>query len=146
MMCWTGVAFKGLIDVAELLVSAGARVDTPAEVTPGVTARSFDQATGGQVYMLRGSEIENHVVQIDGADVGDGFNVFDGYSFQGAQQQVYNAAVSSAGTLVGSSLLATLTNTLSKTAAPTSKTAPTSSSQTSVYPASHSTYSTAHGR
>jgi hypothetical protein len=40
------------------------------EVTPGVTARSFDQATGGQVYMLRGSEIENHVVQIDGADVG----------------------------------------------------------------------------
>jgi len=40
------------------------------EVTPGVTARSFDQATGGQVYMLRGSEIENHVVQVDGADIG----------------------------------------------------------------------------
>ena len=40
------------------------------ELTPGVTARSFDQATGGQVYMLRGSEIENHVVQFDGADVG----------------------------------------------------------------------------
>ncbi len=40
------------------------------EVTPGVTARTFDQGTGGQVYMLRGSEIDNHVVQIDGADVG----------------------------------------------------------------------------
>jgi len=40
------------------------------ELVPGVTARGFDQATGGQVYMLRGSEIENHVVQIDGADVG----------------------------------------------------------------------------
>ena len=40
------------------------------EVTPGVTARTFDQGTGGQVYMLRGSEIENHVVQVDGADMG----------------------------------------------------------------------------
>jgi hypothetical protein len=40
------------------------------EVTPGVTARTFDQGSGGQVYMLRGSEIENHVVQVDGADMG----------------------------------------------------------------------------
>jgi hypothetical protein len=40
------------------------------EITPGVTARTFDQGTGGQVYMLRGSEIENHVVQVDGADMG----------------------------------------------------------------------------
>src|SRR5262249_24818814 len=40
------------------------------EVTPGVTARTFDQGTGGQVYMLRGSQIENHVVQVDGADMG----------------------------------------------------------------------------
>ena len=40
------------------------------ETTPGVTSRGFDQATGGQVYMLRGSDIENHVTQIDGADVG----------------------------------------------------------------------------
>src|SRR6516164_6516191 len=40
------------------------------EVTPGVTARTFDQGTGGQVYMLRGGEIEGHVVQVDGADMG----------------------------------------------------------------------------
>jgi len=40
------------------------------EVTPGITARTFDQGSGGQVYMLRGSEIENHVVQVDGADMG----------------------------------------------------------------------------
>ncbi|MBI1872270.1 MAG: TonB-dependent receptor [Acidobacteria bacterium] len=40
------------------------------ELTPGITARTFDQGSGGQVYMLRGSEIENHVVQVDGADMG----------------------------------------------------------------------------
>lgn len=40
------------------------------EVTPGVTARSFDQGAGGQVYMLRGTDIENHVTQVDGADMG----------------------------------------------------------------------------
>jgi hypothetical protein len=39
------------------------------EVTPSVTNRSVDQS-GGQVYMLRGSEIEGHVFQLDGADVG----------------------------------------------------------------------------
>lgn len=40
------------------------------EVTPGITARSLDQGNGAQVYMLRGSEIDNHVIQIDGADIG----------------------------------------------------------------------------
>lgn len=40
------------------------------EVTPGVTSRTFDQGTGGQVYMLRGTDIDNHVVQVDGADMG----------------------------------------------------------------------------
>jgi outer membrane receptor protein involved in Fe transport len=40
------------------------------EITPGVTARGFDQASGGQVYMLRGTDIENHVTQVDGADMG----------------------------------------------------------------------------
>lgn len=40
------------------------------ELTPGVAGRTLDQGSGGQVYMLRGSEIDNHVVQIDGADVG----------------------------------------------------------------------------
>jgi hypothetical protein len=40
------------------------------EITPGVTARGFDQASGGQVYMVRGTDIESHVTLIDGADMG----------------------------------------------------------------------------
>ena len=40
------------------------------EVTPGVTARSFISNNGTQVYMLRGTDVENHTVQIDGADIG----------------------------------------------------------------------------
>jgi hypothetical protein len=50
----------------------GARKDFSdfLEVTPGVVARTFDQGSGGQVYMLRGGEIDNHVIQVDGADVG----------------------------------------------------------------------------
>ncbi len=40
------------------------------EVTPGVTARGFDQASGGQVYMVRGTDIESHVTLVDGADMG----------------------------------------------------------------------------
>jgi hypothetical protein len=53
-------------------VPLGARKDFTdfLEVTPGVTARTLDQGNGAQVYMLRGSEIDNHVIQIDGADIG----------------------------------------------------------------------------
>ncbi len=40
------------------------------EVTPGVTARGFDQASGGQVYMVRGTDTESHVTRVDGADMG----------------------------------------------------------------------------
>ncbi len=40
------------------------------EVTPGVTGRSFIANNGTQVYMLRGTDVENHIVQIDGADIG----------------------------------------------------------------------------
>jgi outer membrane receptor protein involved in Fe transport len=40
------------------------------EVTPGVTARGFDQASGGQVYMVRGTDIESHATLVDGADMG----------------------------------------------------------------------------
>lgn len=40
------------------------------EVTPGVAARAGDATGGGQIYMLRGGELENHVVQLDGADMG----------------------------------------------------------------------------
>jgi len=38
-------------------------------LTPGIMSRSTDQF-GGEVYFLRGTENENHVVQIDGGDVG----------------------------------------------------------------------------
>jgi hypothetical protein len=38
-------------------------------LTPGVMSRSTDQF-GGEVYFLRGTENENHVIQIDGGDVG----------------------------------------------------------------------------
>lgn len=39
------------------------------EVTPSLVNRSVDQS-GGQVYMLRGTDIEGHVFQLDGMDVG----------------------------------------------------------------------------
>ena len=34
------------------------------EITPGVTARGFDQASGGQVYMVRGTDIELSLIHI----------------------------------------------------------------------------------
>jgi len=40
------------------------------EVTPGVVARAGDATGGGQIYFLRGGELENHVIQMDGADMG----------------------------------------------------------------------------
>ncbi len=40
------------------------------EVTPGVAARTFISNNGTQVYMLRGTDVEQHVVLIDGADMG----------------------------------------------------------------------------
>ena len=39
------------------------------EVTPGVTARNLISNNGTQTYMLRGTDVEQHVVQIDGADM-----------------------------------------------------------------------------
>src|SRR4029079_3120779 len=39
------------------------------EVTPGVTARNLIANNGTQPYMLRGTDVEQHVVQIDGADM-----------------------------------------------------------------------------
>ena len=39
------------------------------DLTPGIMSRSTDRF-GGQVHFLRGTENENHVVQIDGADAG----------------------------------------------------------------------------
>lgn len=40
------------------------------EVTPGIVGRAGDGTAGGQIYFLRGGELENHVVQLDGADMG----------------------------------------------------------------------------
>jgi hypothetical protein len=39
------------------------------EITPGVTARNLIANNGTQTYMLRGTDVEQHVVQIDGADM-----------------------------------------------------------------------------
>ncbi|MDQ3170254.1 MAG: TonB-dependent receptor [Acidobacteriota bacterium] len=40
------------------------------EITPGVTSRTINNPQGGQMYLLRGGEIDGHVFQVDGADVG----------------------------------------------------------------------------
>ena len=40
------------------------------EVTPGVAARTFISNNGNQVYMLRGTDVEQHVVLVDGGDMG----------------------------------------------------------------------------
>ena len=40
------------------------------EVTPGVTSRTINNPQGGQMYILRGGEIDGHVFQVDGADMG----------------------------------------------------------------------------
>lgn len=39
------------------------------ELTPGVSGRIVNGGAGGQVYMLRGSEVGSHVIQVDGADM-----------------------------------------------------------------------------
>ncbi|MCX6629208.1 MAG: TonB-dependent receptor [Candidatus Solibacter sp.] len=39
------------------------------EVAPGVAARTFISNNGTQVYMLRGTDVEQHVILIDGADM-----------------------------------------------------------------------------
>ena len=39
-------------------------------MTPGIAARAGDATGGGQIYMMRGGELENHVIQLDGADMG----------------------------------------------------------------------------
>ena len=39
------------------------------EATPGVTARNLIANNGTQTYMLRGTDVEQHVVLIDGADM-----------------------------------------------------------------------------
>ena len=35
-----------------------------------IVSRAGDGTAGGQIYFLRGGELENHVVQLDGADMG----------------------------------------------------------------------------
>lgn len=40
------------------------------EVAPGVAERNFINNNGEQVYMLRGTDVEQHVVLVDGADMG----------------------------------------------------------------------------
>lgn len=52
-----------------LPLSARRDVTDVLEVTPGVTARNLIANNGTQTYMLRGTDVEQHVVQIDGADM-----------------------------------------------------------------------------
>jgi hypothetical protein len=40
------------------------------EIAPGVTSRTINNPQGGQMYLLRGGEIDGHVFQVDGADMG----------------------------------------------------------------------------
>jgi hypothetical protein len=40
------------------------------EAAPGVTSRTINNPQGGQMYLLRGGEIDGHVFQVDGADLG----------------------------------------------------------------------------
>jgi hypothetical protein len=53
----------------ELPLSARRDVTDVLEATPGVTARNLIANNGTQTYMLRGTDVEQHVVQIDGADM-----------------------------------------------------------------------------
>src|SRR5262245_8963950 len=57
-------------DFQRSLPLSGRRVwQDSLDLTPGIMSRSTDQF-GGQVYFLRGTENENHVVQVDGVDAG----------------------------------------------------------------------------
>jgi hypothetical protein len=53
----------------ELPLSTRRDVTDVLEATPGVTARNLIANNGTQTYMLRGTDVEQHVVQIDGADM-----------------------------------------------------------------------------
>ena len=53
----------------QLPLSTRRDVTDALEVTPGVTARNLIANNGTQTYMLRGTDVEQHVVQIDGADM-----------------------------------------------------------------------------
>jgi hypothetical protein len=53
----------------QLPLSTRRDVTDVLEVTPGVTARNLIANNGTQTYMLRGTDVEQHVVLIDGADM-----------------------------------------------------------------------------
>ena len=53
----------------ELPLSTRRDVTDVLEATPGVTARNLIANNGTQTYMLRGTDVEQHVVLIDGADM-----------------------------------------------------------------------------
>ena len=96
---------------------------TDAKIFAGNVTAFGGNAVSGRLNSVWGSNLTTTLLfAYNDKSINNSFSVFNGYSFSGPQQQVFNAAVSSAGTLVGSSLLATLTNTASITAAPTSKT------------------------
>jgi hypothetical protein len=53
----------------QLPLTTRREVTDALEVTPGVTARNLISNNGTQTYMLRGTDLEQHTVQIDGADM-----------------------------------------------------------------------------
>ena len=66
------------------------------DLTPGVMSRSTDRF-GGQVHFLRGTENENHVVQIDGADAGSFRLNYPGFFLGLSSEAVSDVQIKTAG-------------------------------------------------
>jgi hypothetical protein len=65
-------------------------------LTPGVMSRSTDQF-GGDVYFLRGTDNENHVIQIDGGDVGSFEQNWPGFFARLSTETISDTQVKTAG-------------------------------------------------
>jgi hypothetical protein len=66
------------------------------DLTPGIMSRSLDRA-GAPVHFLRGTENENHVVQVDGADAGSFRFNFPGFSLGLSSEAVGDVQIKTAG-------------------------------------------------
>jgi len=66
------------------------------DLTPGVMSRSTDRV-GAPVYFLRGTENENHVVQVDGADAGSFRLNFPGFFLGLSSEAVADVQIKTAG-------------------------------------------------
>jgi hypothetical protein len=66
------------------------------DLTPGIMSRSTDRV-GAPVYFLRGTENENHVVQVDGADAGSFRLNFPGFFLGLSSEAVSDVQIKTAG-------------------------------------------------